>query len=236
MKLNKTPIAVAVLAACGAMPLAANAAPTVSWTTPSNGAVLRGNVADAACAVQTSSDTQRVTFWADSWQINNDYSAPFNCNFPTTQLSDGPYKLRAVAYDAAGNSTEADISININNNGGTVTPTPTATPTPTVTPTSSITTTPIVTTATATVAGPIKPADILGKATGNLPFSQQSGWGGQVLGQYPSAQQIPETGINGTLLPNGETLRLGKQADPADATKQALAFQLAPSDPMTSGS
>src|SRR4051812_5926051 len=143
MQFHKTPIAMAVVAACGAMPLAANAAPTISWTTPANSAVLSGTVSGNACAVATSSDTQRVTFWADSWQINNDYSAPFNCSFPTTQLSDGPYKLRAVAYDASGNSTEADLSITINNSGTTAsaTPTPTVTPTPTITPTPTVTST-----------------------------------------------------------------------------------------------
>src|SRR5881392_3894160 len=104
MKFHKTPIALAVLAACGAIPLAANAAPSVSWNTPANNAVLSGNVSGSACAVTTSSDATRVTFWADNWQINNAYSPPFNCNFPTTQLPDGPYKLRAVAYDASGSS------------------------------------------------------------------------------------------------------------------------------------
>src|SRR5689334_1602974 len=82
----------------------------------------------------------------------------------------------------------------------------------------------------------IKASDILGEASGTVPFAQQSGWGAQVLGEYPSAQQIPETGINGTPLANGETLRFGKQADPADPTKQAIAVQLAPTDPLTSGS
>src|SRR5258705_1712493 len=106
MKFNKTPIAMAVLAACGALPLAAQAAPSISWATPGNGAVLRGTVSSSACAVNASSNTTRVTFWADNWQINNDYSAPFNCDFPTTQLRDGPYTLRAVAYDASGASSE----------------------------------------------------------------------------------------------------------------------------------
>src|SRR5437868_8138746 len=106
MQFHKTPIVMAVVAACGAMPLAANAAPTVSWNTPANSAVLSGAVSGSACAVTTSSDTTRVTFWADNWQINNDYSPPFNCDFPTTQLHDGPYKLRAVAYDASGASSE----------------------------------------------------------------------------------------------------------------------------------
>ena len=82
----------------------------------------------------------------------------------------------------------------------------------------------------------IKASDILGQASGNAPFAQQSGWNAQVLGQYPTAQQIPETGINGTLLPNGETVRFGKESDPTDATKQAIVVQLAPTDPVTSGS
>ena len=127
MKFHKTPIALAVVAACGALPLAAQAAPTVSWNAPMNGAALRGNVSGSACAVTTSSDTDRVTFWADNWQINNDYSPPFNCDFPTTQLRDGAYTLRAVAFDASGASTEARISITVNNSGtvSTVTPTPT---------------------------------------------------------------------------------------------------------------
>src|SRR5207244_6141416 len=120
----------AALALCGALPLAAQAAPTVSWATPLNGATLKGTVSGSACAVNASPDTTLVSFWADNWQINNDYSAPFNCNFPTTQLSDGPYTLRAVAYDASGASTEARIGITVNNSG-TATPTPTVTPTPT---------------------------------------------------------------------------------------------------------
>src|SRR5882724_3188401 len=130
MKFRRSPIALAALAVCGALPVAAHAAPSVSWTSPANGAVLQGSVSGSACAVNTSTNTKRVTFWANNWQINNDYSPPFNCDFPTTQLSDGQYTLRAVAYDGAGKSSEAQISITINNSG-TPTPTPTTTtPTP----------------------------------------------------------------------------------------------------------
>src|SRR3954464_7090763 len=159
MNFRKSPIALAALAVCGAMPLAAQAAPSISWVTPSNNAVLRGTVSGSACAVNTSGAT-RVTFWANNYQINNDYSAPFNCTLDTTRLSDGVYPLRAVAYDASGASTEARISITINNNGTTVTPTPSPTPsatpsptpTPTPTPTPSPTPTPTPTTATPTPA------------------------------------------------------------------------------------
>jgi len=83
MQFRKSPIALAALALCGAMPLGAQAAPTVSWAAPMNGATLKGTVSGSACAVNTSSDTVRVTFYATNWQINNDYSPPFNCSFNT---------------------------------------------------------------------------------------------------------------------------------------------------------
>ena len=57
-----------------------------------------------------------------------------------------------------------------------------------------------------------------------------------MLGTYPPAASIPESGVHGTRLSNGETLRLGKETDPAGSGKKALSFQLAPNDPTTSGS
>jgi hypothetical protein len=90
--------------------------------------------------------------------------------------------------------------------------------------------------ASASAAGVIDAADIIGKASADVPFAQQSGYWGQVLGMYPAAAKIPESGIHGVPLPNGETLRLGKEADPAHPTRKALVFQLAPNDPSTSGS
>jgi hypothetical protein len=84
--------------------------------------------------------------------------------------------------------------------------------------------------------GSIDPADILGQAQATVPFSNQSGYNTQVINTYLAANQIPESGIHGTVLPNGESLRLGKQADPRDSTRKALAFTVAPNDPLTSGS
>jgi hypothetical protein len=82
----------------------------------------------------------------------------------------------------------------------------------------------------------IAAADVLGEAHANTPFAQQSGYGGQVIGQFPDAKEIPETGIHYSALPNGETLRLGKVADPLNTLTKVFAFQLAPNDPTTSGS
>jgi hypothetical protein len=82
----------------------------------------------------------------------------------------------------------------------------------------------------------LAPEDILGQAQASVPFAQQSGYIAEVMGAYPNVNEIPETGIQGAALPNGETLRLGKVADPLNPARAALAFQLAPNDPMTSSS
>lgn len=75
----------------------------------------------------------------------------------------------------------------------------------------------------------IAASDIIGRASAQLPFAQQTGYGVQVYGSHLRASQIPEAGIHGAPLPNGETLRFGKVGD-------ALAFQLDPGDPKTSKS
>jgi hypothetical protein len=82
----------------------------------------------------------------------------------------------------------------------------------------------------------IELADIMGQAQAGVPFAQQSGFHAQVMGTSFSAASIPESGIHGSTLPNGETLRLGKVTDPTSAVRKALAFQVHPNDPTTSGS
>jgi hypothetical protein len=122
MRFNKSPIALAALAVCSGMPLAAQAAPTVSWSAPLSGATLAGSISGSTCAVNASSDTTRVVFWANNYQINNDYSAPWNCSFNTKVLADGSYTLKAVAYnDNNKTSTTASIPITIKNSGSSTT-------------------------------------------------------------------------------------------------------------------
>jgi hypothetical protein len=93
--------------------------------------------------------------------------------------------------------------------------------------------------------GAIDRADILVWGRADVPFAQQTNYGTQVWGYHPTdgqlksvylqAPAIPENGIHGPQLANGATRRLGKEADPVNAGKQALAFQLALSDGTTSG-
>lgn len=87
------------------------------------------------------------------------------------------------------------------------------------------------------VAGPaLEAADIIGWARGDVPFAQQSGYAAQMLGTYVQAGSIPEAGIHGGTLSNGETQRMGKETDPLNPARKALSFQLSYSDPNTSGS
>jgi hypothetical protein len=138
MQFRKTPIALALVAAA---PLAAIAAPTLTIDTPSSGQTLSGRVSGTSCAVTATATggVSRVTFWANDWQINNDYSSPYNCDFDTTRLRDGTYTFKAVAYANDGSSTTKTTSITVRNSGSTTTST-TTTPTATTTPTTSTTT------------------------------------------------------------------------------------------------
>ena len=89
-------------------------------------------------------------------------------------------------------------------------------------------------TAHAAGSSAIAPSDILSRASADIPFAEQSGYTAQVIKTYTRAEQLAESGIHGSMLPNGETLRFGKVADPMDPTRKALAFQVHTDDPVTS--
>src|SRR5688500_7052016 len=115
MNVKQSAIAFAIAAA---MPLAAQAAPKVSFYTPSAGGTMSGDVyQNSRCEVRGSSDIRRVVFWLDgNIQLNTEGSAPWNCNVNTTKYYDGAHKLKAVAYDSRGESTATEITVNFSNN------------------------------------------------------------------------------------------------------------------------
>jgi hypothetical protein len=193
-------------------PTPANTAPSVSFIAPAAGATLSGQVNGTICAANATDDkgVTKVEFYVGSTLVSTKTAAPWQCAFDTTTFKNGTQTLMARATDAEGLSSTTQRDVTISN---------VATPTPTPGTTRSI-----------------DAADILGRASAEIPFAQQNGYYGQVLGTYPYASSIPEAGVNGSVLSNGETLRLGKQVDPLDSTRRALAFQLAPNDASTSGS
>lgn len=185
-------------------------APTVSFKAPTSGATLSGSISQSSACEVTGSNIAKVVFSLDGTALNTELSSPWNCNLDTTKFADGSHTLMATAYNSSGVAASSQISVNIKN--GTTATQP-STPT----------------------ASTIDLADIRGWASADVLFSQQSGYNTQVIGQYISAQSIPESGIHGTVLSNGESLRLGKDSDPLNSTRKALAFQVSPTDPDTSG-
>jgi hypothetical protein len=209
-------------AAIGATPLGAGAfslgstinaassgaSPTVQWKSPVEGGRMSGDIKGPPHCEVTGTNIVRVMFYINGAWTNTDGTLDngLGCWLDTRKYANGSYRLRAVAYDAAGRTATTERNVLISN-----------------------------TTAAPATSTSISSADVVGWASGNVAFSQQGGYSGQVLGSYPSASSIPESGIHGKTLSNGETLRLGKQTDPASSARKALAFQLAWSDPITSG-
>jgi Polysaccharide lyase/Bacterial Ig domain len=192
----------------------ANKAPSVSITRPVAGATLTAPASGSACEA-TASDSDgtvaRVAFTlrnssGASTAVGTPTAAPYQCAINTANFANGSYTLVAVATDNAGATTTTQQSLTINK----------------------------------TVSGDgggtssIAAADIITRASADMPFSQQGGYTAQVINTYTAASEVPESGIHGAMLPDGETLRLGKTVDPTDSLRRALAFQVRNSDPMTS--
>lgn len=84
-------------------------------------------------------------------------------------------------------------------------------------------------------AASLQPADIIDQFIPSVPFRQQP-WGvAQCYGLFVPSANLPETGINGTPLPMGGTLRFGRAPDPSDPSRVALRMTVLPTDPPTAG-
>lgn len=84
-------------------------------------------------------------------------------------------------------------------------------------------------------AAPLQSADIIDQFIPSQPFRLQP-WGvAQCYGLFVPSANLPETGINGTPLPLGGTLRFGRAPDPTDPGRATLRMTLMPDDPLTAG-
>jgi hypothetical protein len=102
-------------------------APTVSITSPSNGAVLSNSVSVTAAA-QDSSGVAGVQFRLNGNPLGQEVqSAPYTVSWNTTTLNDGAYTLTAVARDTDGNTaTSAGVGVNVKNGAITIVPSDTS--------------------------------------------------------------------------------------------------------------
>jgi Bacterial Ig domain len=140
-------------------------APSVSWKAPLSGVTVKGGIQGSACEALASDNrgVSRVVMKVDGTTLNTESDAPWNCAFDSTKVSDGSHTLSATAYDAAGNSRTASVSINVANKASAPqapAPAPAPEPVPEPIPTPGDTTPPTVSwkapTAGATVKGKIQ--------------------------------------------------------------------------------
>jgi chitinase len=90
-------------------------APTVSLTSPANGATVNGTVAVTASA-SDNVGVSRVEFFANGTLLSASNVAPYSYSWNTAAVSNGSYTLMARAHDAAGNVRDSSsVSVVVNN-------------------------------------------------------------------------------------------------------------------------
>lgn len=100
----------------GAVPVVVNITPPqISLTSPGPGASVSGTVTVEA-AVTDNFAIDRVEFYADDQFLGAAIEAPYKIDWQTDSLANQSYQLKAVALDAAGNSTESTAAVEVSNN------------------------------------------------------------------------------------------------------------------------
>jgi hypothetical protein len=91
-------------------------APTVSITSPGNGATVSGTVSVSAAA-SDNVGVSSVQFTLNGVNLGSaDTTAPYSISWNTAGAANGTHMLRAIARDAAGNSTTSSaIAVTVNN-------------------------------------------------------------------------------------------------------------------------
>jgi kumamolisin len=89
--------------------------PSVSITSPANGATVSGTINITANASDPVGTITHVDFYVDSTLIVSDNAAPYTATLDTTGLSNGQHTLKAIAYNNAGNSAQSVVTVTANN-------------------------------------------------------------------------------------------------------------------------
>ena len=92
-------------------------APSVAWQAPTAGATVSGTLTGSSCLISASDDrgVDSVVIAVDGRTLGTERYAPYNCDFDTTKVVDGAHTLTATAYDAAGNSRTAAVTVTVAN-------------------------------------------------------------------------------------------------------------------------
>jgi len=90
--------------------------PTVRITNPANGATVSSTVSVTADASDDIGVT-KVEFYVDNVLKSTDTTAPYSWQWDTTAYANGLHTIKAIAYDAVGQTATDQISVNVNNAG-----------------------------------------------------------------------------------------------------------------------
>lgn len=97
-------------------------APTVSFATPGNGSTIAGTTTVFINA-DDNNQVDQVKFYVGSQLVGTKLTAPYSWNWDSNAVADGNQTLKAIAYDLAGNSSQASISVTVRNTNDTTAPT-----------------------------------------------------------------------------------------------------------------
>ena len=89
-------------------------APFVVIVSPAANANVSGTI---TVEVQAVDDTgiESITLLVDGVVLAQAFSQPYNFSWATTQVTDGPHTLRAVAVDRVGNQASVERGVTVNN-------------------------------------------------------------------------------------------------------------------------
>jgi hypothetical protein len=119
--MQRTPARLVALAAAATSsftaPAVAAAGPTVSFKTPTEGAVISGTLRGDACeaTVAGASGSPYIDFYVDGKHFDAEQISPYNCTLDTTTLTDGEHTLRAVVRDDQGLTGSGSRTITVRN-------------------------------------------------------------------------------------------------------------------------
>lgn len=89
--------------------------PTVSITSPANGATISGSSVAFNATAADAGGVQKVQFYVDGTYLGFDSAAPFTRTLDTTAFTNGAHQLRARAFDLANNTTWTTINVTVSN-------------------------------------------------------------------------------------------------------------------------
>jgi hypothetical protein len=96
--------------------------PTVTFTSPANGAIVSGSLSITVSAVDNAA-MNSVTLRIDGVAAGTDTAAPYTFTWNTSTVANGTHTFIATALDASGNSSSATLSVLVSNVVDTAPPT-----------------------------------------------------------------------------------------------------------------